>query len=88
MRTVPELMPAGRYDPGGEGRVPQQRGHIAVAKLAALHALGGEEDLEPAQAACLARQRVQGLELLLLGDGPGGAGIGVVVEGQAELCGL
>lgn len=83
VRTVVELMPAGGHDLDGDGR-PLQRGRRAAA--ADLATTGGalrrEEDLEPAQAARLAREGVQGLKVLPLGE-PRAAPPGV--QGEAEL---
>lgn len=83
MRTVVKFMPARRHNLDSDERLLQCGVRVAIADLAAHKALCREEDLEPAQAACLTRKGVEGLEILLLGKrraaAPG-------VQGKAKLC--
>lgn len=77
-----KLMPAGGHDLDGEWRILERGLRLAIPDLSGVPTLGRQEDLELAQAVQLARQCVQGLEVMLLGDGLIGA---PGMQGQAEL---
>ena len=66
MRAFFTFMPSGGHDLDGERRIPEPGGRLAVADLATVLALGRQEDLEPAQAVRVARQCVQGLDVVFL----------------------